>query len=345
MKTFIIAEAGVNHNGDIDTAMRLVDAAAGCGADAVKFQSFSASGLVTALAGKARYQAENTGSGESQLEMLRKLELRRGEEERLFEYCRKKGIMFMSTPFDEESVDFLFELGMAVFKVSSGELTNKGLLQHIAAKKRPLIISTGMSSTGDVGKALHWVKEAMGGRFDDAAEPCVTLLHCVSTYPAPVEEINLLAIKTLRRTFGLPVGFSDHSRGICLAMAAVALGAPVIEKHLTLSRDMKGPDHMASLEPFEFEMMIDGIRTVEKAMGSGVKKPSASEMEMRRVARRCIVAARDLGSGERLTAADITVKRPGVGVAPEFREDMLGRRTARDISADSVIRWDDLKDA
>lgn len=337
MKTFIIAEAGVNHNGDIDTALRLVDAAGECGADAVKFQSFSASKVVTASAGKASYQARDTDSGETQLEMLRRLELSRGEQERLFEYCLKKGVKFMSTPFDEESADFLYELGMDIFKVASGEITNRRLVQHIASMKRPMIISTGMSSIEDVRNAVSWATEAGG--------PPLTLLHCVSSYPAPVEETNLLAIKTLGDAFGLPVGFSDHSTGVYLAPAAVALGAVVIEKHFTLSRRMKGPDHKASLEPAGLSEMIRGVRDVERAMGDGVKRASASEMELRRVARRSLVAARDLNAGDKLTAGDLTVKRPGVGIAPELMEEVLGRRTARDIDADSVITWEDIQDA
>lgn len=337
MKTFIIAEAGVNHNGDIDTALRLVDAAGECGADAVKFQSFSASKVVTGSAGKASYQARDTDSGETQLEMLRRLELSRGEQERLFEYCLKKGVKFMSTPFDEESADFLYELGMDIFKVASGEITNRQLLQHIAARKRPMIISTGMSSIEDVRNAVSWATEAGG--------PPLTLLHCVSSYPAPVEETNLLAIKTLGDAFDLPVGFSDHSTGVYLAPAAVALGAVVIEKHFTLSRRMKGPDHKASLEPAGLSEMIRGVRDVERAMGDGIKRASASEMELRRIVRRSLVAARDLNAGDKLTAGDLTVKRPGVGIAPELMEEVLGRRTARDIDADSVITWEDIQDA
>lgn len=342
MKAFIIAEAGVNHNGSIDTARKLVDVAVDAGADAVKFQTFKAESLVISKANKARYQIETTGSGETQMEMLKRLELPAEAFRELFDYCRSKGIIFMSTAFDEDSVDMLDDLGMTVFKIPSGEITNRVLIQHIASKKKPVILSTGMSYLEEVKKAAAWIDEVWG-RAD--VRPQLTLLHCVSNYPAAAEDVNLMAIKTMEEAFGLPVGYSDHTMGIEIAVAAVALGASVIEKHFTLARSMHGPDHKASLEPDELKAMVTAIRNVEKAMGDGIKRPMASEADVRNIARRSLVAVRDIKSGETISEADIAVKRPGNGILPEFKKDVIGRQTKKYINSDSIIRWEDLKDA
>src|SRR3989339_237504 len=250
---FIIAEAGVNHNGSIDTAKRLIDIAVDAGADAVKFQTFDADKVVTVTASKAKYQIENTGTDETQFEMLKRLELSIGAHKELFSYCNEKNIIFMSTPFDEGSADMLDNLGMTIFKIPSGEITNKPLIQHIAGKKKPIILSTGMSYLGEVEKAISWINE-IWEKSD--RKPELTLLHCVSNYPAEVDDSNLLAIKTLEGAFGLPVGYSDHTLGIEIPIAAVALGAKVLEKHFTLDRNMEGPDHRASIEPDELKDMV-----------------------------------------------------------------------------------------
>src|SRR4030067_1235066 len=256
MRTFIIAEAGVNHNGNMDTAIKLIDMAKKAGADAIKFQTFKSERLVTRSTPKAKYQKANTGSGESQLEMLKRLELTSDNFKRLFSYCRKKNIIFMSTPFDEKSAYMLDRLGMGIFKIPSGEITNKPLIQHIAGKNKPVILSTGMSYLGEVEKAINWILEVWNKLNN---RPQLTLLHCVSNYPAAVEDVNLLAMKTMETAFGLPVGYSDHTMGIEIPLAAVAMGAKVIEKHFTLDRNMDGPDHKASLEPDKLKAMVKAI--------------------------------------------------------------------------------------
>lgn len=342
MKTFIIAEAGVNHNGDIKIAKKLIDVAVDAHADAIKFQTFKAENVVTSSTPKAKYQIKNMGTDESQFEMLKKLELPASDYKELFAYCEEKNIIFMSTPFDEESVDFLDSMGMGILKIPSGEITNKPLLQHIAAKGKPILLSTGMSYLGEVEKAMIWINE-IWDRLDK--KPGLTLLHCVSNYPASEEDSNLLAMKTMEAAFGLPVGYSDHTIGVEIPIAAVAMGAKVIEKHFTLDRNMEGPDHKASLESDELRGMINAIRRVEKALGDGIKKPTNSESELRKVARRSLVLARDVKSGETITANDITIKRPGTGIEPEFLDFIAGMKVEKDIIADSVLKWDDLKDA
>ena len=281
MKTFIIAEAGVNHNGDLNIAKKMVDVASEAGADAVKFQTFKAERLVSKVTPKAKYQVVNTGNEESQLEMLKKLELSEEDHPQLLQYCETKGIEFMSTPFDEECADFLDRVGMAIFKIPSGEITNKRLICHIARKRKSIILSTGMSTLGDIEKAVSWINEEWTRLRN---KPQFTLLHCVSSYPAPVEETNLKSMKTMEMAFGLPVGYSDHTMGIDVPIAAVALGAKVIEKHFTLDRNMEGPDHKASLEPPEFKEMVISIRAIEKALGDGIKKPAPCEEDVRNVA-------------------------------------------------------------
>lgn len=339
MKTFIIAEAGVNHNGSIDMAKKLIDTAVNAGADAVKFQTFKAGRLVTGTAAKARYQIENMGTDEPQLEMLKRLELSPEMHKRLISYCKKKNIIFMSTPFDEESADMLHDLGMTMFKIPSGEITNKPLIQHIAEKNKPIILSTGMSYLGEVEKAIIWINEALDKLKN---RPRLTLLHCVSNYPAAVEDTNLLAMKTLKSAFGLPVGYSDHTPGIEIPIAAVAIGAQVIEKHFTLNRNLEGPDHKASIEPDEMNAMVMAIRNIEKAMGDGIKRPTKNEEDTRNIARRSLVAARDIKAGDTITLNDITIKRPGIGIPPEYKDRIIGMQVKHDISVDSVIRWEDI---
>lgn len=334
---FIIAEAGVNHNGSIDTAKRLIDIAVDAGSDAVKFQTFKAVKVVTDTASKAKYQIENTGTDESQYEMLKQLELSTDTFRELAAYCMSKNIIFMSTPFDEESADMLDNFGMSIFKIPSGEITNKPLIQHIARKKKPIILSTGMSYLGEVEKAINWINE-IRDKLDK--KPELTLLHCVSNYPAEVEDSNLLAIKTMERAFGLPVGYSDHTLGIEISIAAVALDAKVIEKHFTIDGNMEGPDHKASLEPDELKTMVNAIRNVEKAMGNGIKRPTRNEEDTRNIARRSLVAARRIKAGETVTLNDISIKRPGTGIAPELIEQIINKVAKIDIKKDSLLEWD-----
>jgi N,N'-diacetyllegionaminate synthase len=333
-RAFIIAEAGVNHNGRLSTALRLVAAAKRAGADAVKFQTFKAERIASAGAALAPYQRRRLGRAGSQLDMIRKLELSAGDHERIIARCRKLGIVFMSTPFDEDSADLLARLGLRRFKIPSGEITNKGLLQHVASKGFPMILSTGMADLAEVAKAVRWIREK--------SRAPLTLLHCVTEYPAPVDQINLKAMATLRKAFRLPVGYSDHTPGIDVAVAAAALGACVIEKHLTLDREMPGPDHAASLEPAEFKAMVDSVRRAESALGDGLKRPAACELRNRIAARRSLVAASDLPAGHRLGRADIEVKRPGGGLAPELLDRTIGRRLRRAVKRDHVFSRKDL---
>jgi len=348
-KTFIIAEAGVNHNGSLKMALQMIDVAAAAGADAVKFQTFRAEKLVTETAQKAAYQIKNTGSIESQFEMLKKLELSLDDHRELLAHSEDKKILFMSTPFDEESTDMLDDLGLKVFKVGSGEITNKPLLQHIASKNKPMIISTGMSYLEEVAKAVRWIEEARkpAGEImiplDTQFSYPLVLLHCVTNYPALPGEINLRAMRTMREAFHLPVGYSDHTPGIEMPIAAAAMGAVVVEKHLTLSNDMEGPDHRASLEPGEFACLVRSVRNIEKAMGDGVKKPAPSESGTRKIARRSLVAARDIGAQESLSTNNIAIKRPGIGIQPEFLEMVAGMKAKRRIKADAIIKWKELE--
>jgi N-acetylneuraminate synthase/N,N'-diacetyllegionaminate synthase len=331
---FVIAEAGVNHNGDLGLGLRLVDAAAEAGCDAVKFQTFKAETLVSRSAPKARYQQLTTREDESQLEMLRRLELDRAAHEALRDRCRSRGIQFLSTPFDPESADLLSELDVPLFKVPSGEITNFPLLAHIGRKGKPVILSTGMSFLGEVEAALEVLRGA------GAKE--ITLLHCTSSYPAAPADANLLAMLTLRQAFGVPVGYSDHTLGLEVAIAAVALGATVIEKHFTLDRSLPGPDHRASLEPRELSALVSAIRNVERALGDGVKRPVPAEMEMREAARRSIVAAVALPANTVLTAGHLALKRPGTGLPPSRLASLVGRVLKRDVAADELLTEDAL---
>lgn len=329
---FIIAEAGVNHNGDLKIAKKLVDAAFAAGADAVKFQTFVPEEVATGTAEKAAYQKAATSGQETQLDMIRRLALSEEAFRILKSYCDQAGIMFLSTPFDYYSVDLLDELGVPLFKIPSGELVNDRFLRYVAAKGKPLIISTGMATLGDVEEALETVQSA-GARE-------ITLLHCTSAYPTPYEEVNLRAMVTLKHAFGLPVGYSDHTLGIEVAVAAVAMGATVIEKHFTLSRDMDGPDHKASLEPHELAAMVRAVRNVEKALGDGRKRPTSAEKEVMQAARRSVVAACGIAVGEVITEDKLALKRPGTGLPPKMWGLIVGRRARVDIPGDTVITWD-----
>lgn len=326
---FVIAEAGVNHNGDLKMAQALIDVAAAAGADAVKFQTFRADLLATANAPKAEYQLQTTGDAESQFEMLRRLELSADAHRELQSYCHERGVIFLSTPFDEEAVDLLDELGVPAFKISSGDLTNSPLLEYVASKGKPVILSTGMSELSELIEAVSVLNTA------GCENP--VLLHCVSNYPAGASEVNLRAMQTMRSAFDVPVGFSDHTEGIDVALAAVALGACVIEKHFTLDRTLPGPDHRASLEPAELRELVQSIRRVEAALGSGRKVPSASEIETAKVARRSLVAARNIPAGATLERDMVAMRRPGTGMSPAMRGTLLGRRAAREISAGTIL--------
>lgn len=329
---FVIAEAGVNHNGERKLARALIDVAVEAGADAVKFQTFRADRLATPDAPKAEYQLQTTGDAESQFEMLRRLELSADAHRELQAYCHERGIIFLSTPFDEEAVDLLDELGVPAFKISSGDLTNSPLLEHVAGKGKPVILSTGMSELSELIEAVSVLNTA------GCENP--VLLHCVSNYPAGASEVNLRAMQTMRSAFDVPVGFSDHTDGIDVALAAVALGACVIEKHFTLDRTLPGPDHRASLEPAELRELVRSIRRVETALGNGRKVPTASELETAKVARRSLVAARDIPAGATLEREMVMMRRPGTGMSPAIIETLLGRRVKKDIDAGTLLDAD-----
>lgn len=329
---FLMAEAGVNHNGDIRLARQLVDVAAAAGVDAVKFQTFIAESLISPVAEKADYQRATTGAGESQLDLVKKLELSFDSFRDLYAYCRRKKVMFLSTPFDEASVDFLDELGVMAFKISSGEVTNLPFLAYVARKGKPVILSTGMSTLGEVEAAVQTV-QAEGSTQ-------LMLLHCVSNYPAAPENVNLRAMRTLSAAFGVPVGYSDHTLGNEVALAAVARGACLIEKHFTLDRKLPGPDHQASSEPAELRALVEGVRKVEASLGDGLKKPADSERGIADVARRSVVAACDMAIGTVVTADMLVNKRPGNGLPPVMRTYLLGRSTRVAIRAGELVRLD-----
>lgn len=326
---FIIAEAGVNHNGDMDLARRLVGAAVEAGADAVKFQTFKAERLATADAPKAEYQLRTTNETETQFEMLQRLELSAENHEHLRNYCNDLGILFMSSPFDEQSADLLADLDVPVFKIPSGEITNLPYLSHVAGKGRPMIVSTGMASLAEVDTAVQVIR--------DAGNESYVLLHCVSNYPAEKSDVNLKAMGTMSVEFGVPIGYSDHTMGIEIALAAVALEACVVEKHITLDQNLPGPDHLASLEPGDFAVMVQSIRSVEAALGHGRKEPVASEISTAAVARKSLVAVKDIQAGQLLTADVVGVKRPGTGLSPARLEEVLGRPARQEIPAGSLI--------
>lgn len=327
---FIIAEAGVNHNGNLNIAKQLIDVAKEAGVDAVKFQTFISEEVVSNDAPKAEYQKQTTDASESQLDMIKKLELSEEDHKKLVIYAKQKNILFLSTPFDMKSADLLVELGVPLIKISSGEITNYPFLRHIARKNLPIILSTGMSTLEEVADAISVLKEA--GCKD------LILLHCTSNYPARVEDCNLLAMKTMMDAFGLPVGYSDHTPGIYVSIIAAALGACVIEKHFTLDKNLPGPDHKASLEPHELKEMIKGIRIIEKALGSPVKAPVQSEFEVRDVARRSIVARDDIPAGTVITENMLAFKRPGTGISPKFAGKLIGTKARYNMKKNDLIK-------
>ncbi|MFD0673677.1 N-acetylneuraminate synthase [Cohnella sp. GCM10027633] len=355
-QVYIIAEAGVNHNGSLDIALQLIDAAKAAGVDAVKFQTFKADKLVSKSAPKADYQLATTEATESQYEMLKKLELSEEDHIVLDKYCRETGVQFLSTPFDLDSLDWLCDhLQLDTVKISSGDLTNATLLLAAARKRVMMILSTGMSSLGEIESAmgvlafgyLHpneepqsesdFINAYRSEQGQQELKKHVRILHCTTEYPAPLSEVNLKAMATLHAAFQLPIGYSDHTEGIVIPIAAVAQGATVIEKHFTLDRNMPGPDHKASLEPEELKQMVQGIRQVEQALGIGLKVPSDSEMKNAAVARKSLVAAKDIEIGETFTSTNLTVKRPGTGVEPIKYWDLLGTTATRSYKKDDVI--------
>lgn len=331
MSTLVIAEAGVNHNGDPEIAGRLVDAAAEAGADFVKFQTFRAKRLLTRFAGKANYQKISTESTESQFDMLSRLELSREDHEFLIGRCQACGIGFLSTAFDAESLDLLVELGQKQIKISSGDITNMPYLRHVGGFGMPVLLSTGMADMGEVEVALG-VLEDFG-----VSRERITLLHCNTEYPTPMTDVNLRAMESMKRQFGVRVGYSDHTQGIEVAVAATAMGASVIEKHLTLNRGFAGPDHSASLEPGEFVAMVRSIRNIELALGDGVKRASPSEIGNRLIVRKSLVASAPIAAGEMFTVDNVTVKRPGSGLSPMLWDKVIGTTAPRDFQFDELI--------
>lgn len=354
---FIIAEAGVNHNGAVEKAKELVDVAAKAGADAVKFQTFKAENVISRFAPKAEYQVKTTGADESQLDMVRKLELSALDHRELVTYCRKRRIEFMSSPFDAESLDLLMELGILRLKVPSGEITNAPFLLEMAETGLPLIMSTGMASLGEVESALSVLAfgliRAKGkpsiSAFQDAFASAkgqaalkakVILLHCTSEYPSPIEDVNLRAMDTLKMAFGLQVGYSDHTAGITVPIAAVARGASVIEKHFTLKRSLPGPDHKTSLEPNELYSMVKEIRKVEVVLGNQTKLPALCEMNNKLIVRRSLVAAKPIRKGEVFSKENLTAKRPSTGISPLWYWELIGKSAQRDYQSDEEISWE-----
>lgn len=331
---FIIAEAGVNHNNDIILAKQLVDVAVEAGADAVKFQTFKAENLVSTEAPKARYQLGTTDADESQFEMLRKLELSLEAHRELQAYCQARDIVFMSTPFDQSSADFLDELGVPVFKIGSGEVTNWPLLKHIARKNKPVIFSTGMSYLSEVDAAVRLMHRTGNSQ--------IVVLHCVTNYPAEPSAVNLRAMLTLSTALQVPVGYSDHTPGIAIPLAAVALGACVLEKHFTLDKTLPGPDHRASLDPQELQLLVEGVRSVEQALGSGLKTPASTEFENRAIVRRSLAAAQDIAVGNVFTEEDLMSLRPANGISPTLIENVVGRTAKRSLKCRQMITWEDL---
>lgn len=339
MHTTIIAEAGVNHNGCIETAKGLIDAASAAGADYIKFQTFRADKLVSRNAQKAEYQKNNLkDDDDTQYQMLKTLELSEEQHHILAAYCEVKHIRFLSTGFDEESIDLLSRMDIPFFKIPSGEITNKPYLQHIASKQKPVVLSTGMSSLDEIGKALE-VLEAGGLNRAD-----ITVLHCNTEYPTPLKDVNLLAMLNIRDTFGVQTGYSDHTSGIEVSLAAVALGAVCIEKHITLDRTMPGPDHPASLEPDEFREMVRYIRNIETAIsGTGLKEPSESERKNISIARKSIHLKHSLKKGHVIQQSDLQMKRPGDGISPMLIDEVLGKRLVKDLSEESKLNPRDIQ--
>lgn len=329
-QVYIIAEAGVNHNGSIELAKELIDKGAEAGVDAVKFQSFKAEKLLTRNAEKASYQKANTNNNEeNQFDMIKKLELDYDKHQELMNYAQEKGVTFLSSGFDLESLDLLTELGIEIFKVPSGEITNLPYLRKIAQTGKPIILSTGMATMGEIEASLEILR--------DSGATEITVLHCNTEYPTPMSDVNLLAMQTIGHAFKIPVGYSDHTLGIEIPIAAVALGATVIEKHFTLDNTMDGPDHKASLEPAELKAMVEAIRNVEQALGTGIKTPSDSEKKNKAIARKSIVAKAAIKAGELLTEDNIDIKRPGTGINPMLWDQVVGTKASRDYQIDELI--------
>ncbi len=328
-QVFIIAEAGVNHNGSFELAKQLVDKAVWAGADCIKFQTFNSKNLVSKTAQKAEYQKKTTDSTESQLDMLKKLELSYEQFRELRDYCNQKGIMFLSTPFDLESTDFLARLKIKIWKIPSGEITNYPFLRAIGKRKESVLMSTGMCTIEEVHDAVKVL--------NDFGTTDITLLHCTTEYPAPYDSVNLKAMLTLQKEFGCNIGYSDHTNGIEIPVAAVAMGACVIEKHFTLDKNMEGPDHKASLEPDELKQMVESIRNVEKSLGNGIKEPLEVELKNIAIARKSIIAKTNIKKGEIFTERNITAKRPGNGISPMKWNEVIGKGACKDFSEDDII--------
>ncbi|HHB93835.1 MAG TPA: N-acetylneuraminate synthase [Campylobacterales bacterium] len=330
-KVFIIAEAGVNHNGSIKLAKELIDIAKEAGADAVKFQTFKTESLVSKNAKKADYQKQTTDKNESQFDMIKKLELNLDTHRELISYCNQKKIMFLSTPFDHESIEMLDSLGLKIFKIPSGEITNLPYLRHIGRLKKRVILSTGMADIGEIEDALDVL--IMAGTLKDN----ITVLHANTMYPTPMEDVNLRAMITIGKTFDISYGYSDHTLGIEVDIAAVAMGASVIEKHFTVDKTMEGPDHKASLEPKELNDLVKAIRNIELALGNSIKKPSKSEIPNMKIARKSIIASKDIKRGDILSEENITIKRPGNGISPMRWNEIIGTQSTKDYNEDELI--------
>ena len=331
VSVFIIAEAGVNHNGSIELAYKLIDVASASGADAVKFQTFKAENLVSKNAQKAEYQKQATNQSESQFKMLKKLELDTNAHKKLINYCKKKDIVFLSTPFDHESIELLDELELQIFKIPSGEITNLTYLRHIGSLRKEVILSTGMSTLKEIEEALIILTSA------GTSKKNITILHANTMYPTPMEDVNLRAMQTIQDKFDVAVGYSDHTLGIEVDIAAVAMGATIIEKHFTLDKTMDGPDHKSSISPEELKAMVSSIRNIEKALGSSIKKPSKSEKPNITMARKSIVASKSIKKGELFTEKNITIKRPGTGISPMKWDNILGKVAERDYQIDDLL--------
>lgn len=330
--TFIIAEIGVNHNGSVEFAKKMIKSASECGVDAVKFQTFKSEDLVTENAKTANYQEENTNEN-SQFEMLKKLELSFEDFKELKEYASKYNVMFISSPFDIKSVNLLEKLNVPLYKLGSGELNNFDLINYVQKTDKTMILSTGMATLDEIKETYDFIENKEN----------LVILHCITGYPISFEEANLNFIKTLQSEFDVPIGFSDHSPGIELPIAAVALGACVVEKHFTLDKTLEGPDHKASLNPFEFKAMVDAIRNVELAMGDGIRKFSQNELEIKKIARKSVVLNQNISSGSIIEREMLSIKRPGTGIAPKFINKIVGKKIIKDLSANSVLKWEYLE--
>lgn len=331
-RTFIIAEIGVNHNGDINLAKKMIKSASECGVDAVKFQTYVSEELVLKNAEKADYQKKND-SNESQFEMLKKLELSYDDFSQLKKYAQECGVLFLSSPFDRKSVDLLEKLEVSAYKLGSGELNNLELIEYVQSKNKPIILSTGMATLKEIKETYDFIKDKSN----------LFLLHCITGYPTSFEETNLNFIKTLQKEFEIPIGFSDHSPGIELSIAAVALGACIIEKHFTIDKNLPGPDHKASLNSTEFKAMVDAIRHVEVAMGDGTRKLSENELNIKKVARKSIVLSKNISKGMVIKKDMLTIKRPGTGIPPNHINEVVGKRVLKDLKSQTMLKWEDLE--